>query len=76
MKTSTLKRIYAGKSRAGAVRLFCAECMGHDGHRVGGEGHVSYISARLEAAKCQDKKCPLWPYRLRNMIIAISPPIT
>ena len=75
MKPSTLKRIYEGKSRAGAVRLFCAECMGYDGHRIEGAGNVSFLSARLEVKNCEAKECPLWPYRLRA-VTATKPPET
>ena len=65
MEKSGLDKIYGGKSRADAVRLFCAECMGYDGHRIKGNSNVSYLSARLEVTHCQVKECPLWPYRLR-----------
>jgi len=61
MKLETVRKVYAGKSRANAVKLFCRECMGYDGHRNGGESLVSYKEASFDVAKCNAEECPLHP---------------
>jgi len=63
MNEEKLRKIYEGKSRAEAVKLFCRECMGYSYHRNGWKG-VSYQEASRRVKECEDKKCPLWKYRL------------
>jgi hypothetical protein len=54
-----MKRLTRGK----AITLFCHECCGYDGHRRK-KPTISYSTAGYEVSKCEEKKCPLWPFRL------------
>lgn len=65
MDREELEKIYKGKSRANAVRLFCKECMGYAGHRGG--NFVGPKEAATLAQGCTAKKCPLFPYRRREI---------
>lgn len=61
MKKENIEKIYAGKSRMLAVRLFCRICMGFD---LKNKKNVSYSLASHRAAKCESKTCPLFNYRI------------
>ena len=63
MSPETMRKVYEGKSRANAVKLFCHECMGYEGHRNGGKSILSYKEASVRVTECNDKKCPLHAYR-------------
>lgn len=45
---STVERVKAGKSRAGAIKLKCLDCC---------------CGSRAEVRRCQIKDCPLFEYR-------------
>lgn len=62
MELERLTKIYNGKARADAVKLFCKECMGYDEHR-GGNSSVTYMEAAHSVSGCESRKCPLYAYR-------------
>ena len=64
MNKKNIEKVYAGKSRMKAVRLYCHECCGFDGHKKEGKPTVSYISAGHLVVKCAVKNCPLHAYRM------------
>lgn len=66
MQQKTLEKIYSGRSRTEAVRLFCKECMGYDGHLTG-TPHIKEVAAAQWVKACDNKRCPLWPYRLTRL---------
>ena len=73
MDKHEITEVYEGRSRKKAINLFCRECMGYDGHRVGGKSLRSYNEATQEVANCPCVACPLYPYRFSHKITPVTP---
>ena len=64
LKKENIEKVYSGKSRAKAVKLYCHECNGFDGHKKEGKPTVSYQTAGYAVIRCDVTDCPLHPYRM------------
>ncbi len=65
MKKQNIEKVFAGKSRTMAVKLYCHECNGYDSHKKDGKPTVSYQTAGYAVTRCAVQNCPLWPYRCK-----------
>ena len=71
MVRKDLDKIYSGRNRKGAVVLFCHSCMGFSEHLNSGVS-ASWAKAGHDVSNCTDKRCPLYPYRLKSKIVSME----
>ena len=66
-------------TRGQAIKLFCLECMGYQGHRNDGASNIARRSivtpgeAYEEVKKCGDLECPFHAFRLDRITIPGHP---